>query len=373
MKSSKRFPNMHPRSPRLIYLSRARLHRPRANLIQTLHTAAAFARLGIDVTLYFAPHKSNKPDTELLAELGLERPLNIRFSPLLHSGFKLWPFVLFHRRALLAADAVYVRSVELSHVLARLRVPHVLEIHDAQASLVRKGFLRAIVARQRQGLIPCLIAISHAVARVLIEAGADPSRVHVAPSGVEIEDFSGIPLPDTSAFAHPRVVYIGSISRSRGLEIFVQLAERGVADVTLVGAAENDVPRLSGLRCVPYVPHREVPQWYANGDIAVMPYQADLGHADSISPIKLFEAMAAGRPVVVSDLPAIREVITHERNGLLVAPDDPDAWVAAVERLRGEPELALRLACAGRETVKQFSWERRAIDIAGACGWPINN
>lgn len=359
--------------PRMIYLSRARLHRPRANLIQTLHTAEAFQRLGIDVTLYFAPHKSDKSCAELLAEFGINTPLDIRFSPLLHSGLKLWPFVLIHRRALLAADMVFVRSVELSQVLARLRVPHVLEIHDAYVSLIRKGYLESIVARQRSGMIRFVVAISHAVERVLIDAGANPSRVHVAPSGVEVEDFSGIPLPDPSAFAHPRVVYIGSISRSRGLEVFVRLVERGVADVTLVGAREDDVPRLSGLRCIPYVPHREVPGWYAKGDIAVMPYQADLGHANSISPIKVFEAMAAGRPIVVSDLPAIRELIKHEQNGLLVPPDDLDAWVAAVERLRHEPELALGLARAGRETVGQFSWERRARGIADAYGWPMKD
>jgi len=142
-----------------------------------------------------------------------------------------------------------------------------------------------------------------------------------------------------------------------------------VADVTLVGAAEDAIPRLPGLRAVPYVPHRDVPSWYGKGDIAVMPYQPSLSHADSISPIKLFEAMAAARPIVVSDLPAIREVVSHEVEALLVPPGDIDAWVVAVERLRHDPVLAHRLALAGREKVARYSWNQRAADIARACGW----
>jgi glycosyltransferase involved in cell wall biosynthesis len=88
-----------------------------------------------------------------------------------------------------------------------------------------------------------------------------------------------------------------------------------------------------------------------------------------MSPVKLFEAMASGRPVVASDLPPIREVIVDGENGLLVDPDDVEGWIAAVRRLQGDPNLPIRLAQQARIMAKDFSWTRRAQRIAAACGW----
>jgi glycosyltransferase involved in cell wall biosynthesis len=76
--------------------------------------------------------------------------------------------------------------------------------------------------------------------------------------------------------------------------------------------------------------------------------------------LKLFEYMASGRPIVASDLPSIREVLTHERNALLADPGDPAAFVAAVTRLQREPELAGRLAARARIDVADYTWDRRA-------------
>jgi glycosyltransferase involved in cell wall biosynthesis len=76
--------------------------------------------------------------------------------------------------------------------------------------------------------------------------------------------------------------------------------------------------------------------------------------------LKLFEYMAAGRPIVASDLPAIREVLHHEVDALLVAPDDPVALAAGIERLLADPVLARRLAAASLAAVPNYSWDRRA-------------
>jgi glycosyltransferase involved in cell wall biosynthesis len=81
------------------------------------------------------------------------------------------------------------------------------------------------------------------------------------------------------------------------------------------------------------------------------------------SPLKLFEAMASGRPIVASDLPSIREVLTHEKNALLVPPGDAGALASAIERLLLDRELARALAARAFEDVKAYSWDRRAEAI----------
>ena len=78
------------------------------------------------------------------------------------------------------------------------------------------------------------------------------------------------------------------------------------------------------------------------------------------SPLKLFEYMASERPIVASSLPSIREVLGDDTNALLVAPGDPQALVAAIRRIKDDPELGARLARQARADVEQYTWARRA-------------
>ena len=74
--------------------------------------------------------------------------------------------------------------------------------------------------------------------------------------------------------------------------------------------------------------------------------------------------MAAERPIVASDLPSLREVLHHERNALLVAPDEPNALAEDVTRLLNDKALANRLATAARLEVESRTWTRRAAAIS---------
>ena len=73
--------------------------------------------------------------------------------------------------------------------------------------------------------------------------------------------------------------------------------------------------------------------------------------------------MAAERPIVASDLQALREIVVHEENALLVPPDDACALAAAVERLRSDVVLARRLAVNARRIVASYTWEYRATRL----------
>jgi glycosyltransferase involved in cell wall biosynthesis len=78
------------------------------------------------------------------------------------------------------------------------------------------------------------------------------------------------------------------------------------------------------------------------------------------SPLKLFEYMAAGRPIVASNLPAIREVLTDNVDALLVPPGDAGALADAIRRLARDPALGERLSRAALDLVPQYTWTRRA-------------
>lgn len=355
----------------LVYIGTSRLHRNRANLIQTLQTVAAMRRSGLRAQLWLP--LARRSDRARIVDLGIRESLDIRNLRLLHSRWRrlnYWPFVRFHRARLRAADVLYTRNPVISLALADAGLRHQLEIHDV-AALQAEGLLDRVVAGHRQAVIEWLLPISNAARTALIDAGAGPERLHVSPSGADLAPFAAVPAFDPARLDRPRVVYLGRLSVSRGLEVFRQLAESGQAEVTLVGEQEDEAASTPGLAVMPFVPHREVPGWYARTDLVLLPYQADLGHVRSISPLKLFEAFAAGRPIVASDLPAIRELIQHERNGLLVRPDDLDGWLRAVERLRADRALALRLAQAARACAPAYSWDSRVARLAQALGWPV--
>ncbi|MEW8505621.1 MAG: glycosyltransferase [Candidatus Thiodiazotropha sp.] len=354
-------------NPELIYLGRSRLHRNRANLIQTLHTVAALTEIGVNTRLYLPPWHKDVSAHQRCEEMGIGIVPDIRAVQLLH---RRWPTSLFprlYRRTLRRAKAVYVRSPELSLGLASQRIGHHFEVHTLEP-MRRKGILRRIIDLHRQGLIGYLIPISRSAAAALVDAGADEQRIHVSPSGVDLKRFEKIPVLDPRRLANPRTVYLGRISFDRGLGILNHLASSDCGEVRLVGDCDDRLEQLPNLHHLPAVPHREVATLYAESELVVLPYQRDLQHADGISPMKLFEAMAAGRVIIASDIPPLREILEHGRNALLADPEDPSAWEAAVKTLMQNRQLAGKLAQQARQDAAAYSWPERAAGIAEAIG-----
>jgi glycosyltransferase involved in cell wall biosynthesis len=332
-------------------------------VIQTVNTIAALDHLGVAPRLYLPPWRGGrKVFRRRLSELGVETTPDIRSAPFLHSRWGMWGYRIFvrlHRSLLKQAKAVYTRSPEISEALASADVVHNLEIHDVEKLAADDG-LDALLRHHHAGCIQWLIPVSRSAADLLIAAGAVKERIAVIPNGVDLDAFAQNAAFDPSRLDYPRMYYFGRISTSRGLMVFRFLAEAGIGKVILVGEQEDAVRDTASLTVQPFVPHREIPKRYEHTDLVLLPYQPTLEHVQSLCPIKLLEAMAAGRPIIASDIAPIREIIEHENTGLLVPPDDMDAWQAAVRRLQKDRPLAVRLAGAAKELATQFSWKTRA-------------
>lgn len=356
------------KSPPLIYVGRSRLHRNRANLIQALHVADGFQRIGLPMRVYLPPAEGCNV-RQVLAEYRINTDMDIRPTQWLHTRFRLWPFFLRFRQEMRAATSVFTPLPQISSMLTAFGIHHVLEIHDAQRDLVTKGMLHAILSAHARGILTHLLPVSKAAREFLVASGADPTRVVVAPNGVALEDYAELPDFDPDRLTYPRLTYLGTLEDRRGLEIFGAAAAAGLGQVTLVGNRAPTYVPPAGVEVRPFVPHHEVPGWYGRTDIILLPYPREIATADSMSPMKLFEALAAGRPIIASDLPVLRELLVNEDNALLVEPGDVTAWLAAIRRLQSDPNLAVRLAHNARNLASHFTWEQRAENIARACGW----
>jgi glycosyltransferase involved in cell wall biosynthesis len=107
-------------------------------------------------------------------------------------------------------------------------------------------------------------------------------------------------------------------------------------------------------------------------DVLLAPYHrpasdpAASGHTPWLSPLKLMEYMASGKPIVCSDLPAYREVLSDEQTALLCDPDDVQSWRLAMQRLWDDPALRDRLGAAARaQFLNGNTWQDRARKVLG--------
>ena len=222
-----------------------------------------------------------------------------------------------------------------------------------------------------------VVAISGAIRAVLIDAGVQPSRISVIPSGVDPERFVGAEAHrmDTrarewSAGAEDVVVLVvGALVRRKGhavlLDAAARLARRGIGARYVFcgdGSARTELARqaeqlgLGTTATVRFMGWRDdVPRLLAASDVVVLPsLHEGLG-------IAALEAMAAGRPVVASRTGGLAEVVIHDSTGWLVAPGDGGALADALEAAIRDPERRRRFGMAGRERVAgEFSMARMA-------------
>jgi glycosyltransferase involved in cell wall biosynthesis len=186
----------------------------------------------------------------------------------------------------------------------------------------------------------------------------------------------------------PRVGYVGQLYPGKGLEIIRELAAQASwAEFHIVGGQEQTVAQLrqdptlpSNMRFHGFVPPSEAEKLVLAFDIVLAPYQREVQIAGGgetaawMSPLKLFTYMAARRPIICSDLPVLREIIQHGHNGLLVAADDPKAWVTALRDLCSDSARRTQLGeTAYMDFLTRHTWRERAtrvLDCFSPCTTP---
>ena len=104
----------------------------------------------------------------------------------------------------------------------------------------------------------------------------------------------------------------------------------------------------------------QVPALLRSVDVLALPNTPGRASSAYTSPLKLFEYMASGRPIVASDLPALREVLGPDTNAVLVEAGNPEALASGLARVLGDPALASRLAAQARDNVREWTWDKRA-------------
>lgn len=169
--------------------------------------------------------------------------------------------------------------------------------------------------------------------------------------------------------ARQLVVYTGRVNAEKGASTVLEAASLSPdTQFVLVGrvyeqAYYERARRLGNVRLVGFVPPSRVGDYLAVADVLIVPSTASLSYASYTSPLKLFEYMSSGRPIVASDLPVLQEILGHERNALIYSSEDPKALAECVARVNRDRSLARRIAAQALRDVEEHTWRKRAARI----------
>jgi len=356
---------------RLCYIANIRFPTERAHGIQVAKMCEAFAKKGLEITLLVPDRKTIAEDS--YAYYGVESNFKIEkirvpeTVALGKAGFLLESVVFASRaakRARQVADIVYTRE-ELPLLFLKRRTLF-YEAHQ----LRRSHFFRWLVRRAKG-----IIAISNGLKKAIVSIGYPETRMLVVHDGYDEKQFAEhiskaeararLGLPPEGEIA----MYIGGLEDWKGGETLCMAAAglklEGISVAIIGGTVQEAAALNKKYRDVIFLgarPYRELSQNQEAADVLVIPNSrtTKLGSVYT-SPLKLFAHMASGIPLVLSDVPTLREVVT-EHEALFFTPDDPESLTQAIRAVLSDRAVSQRASQAAH-TVEAYTWTKRAEKI----------
>ena len=348
-----------------------------ANSLQVMKACQALVQIRHEVTLLVPGTKNTLID--LQKHYGLQTDFPIEW--LSSSSRRRFTWDAVRRARMLRADLVYSWFPQSAVFGLLNKLPVIFEIHIQPTGLFGPLWHRTFAnLRGRKRLV--------SITRALVELLERDFHMHfssedvvIAPNGVDLERFASLPDPVAArrqiGFREARIVMCtGHLYAGRGAELFLSLAQSfPETHFVWVGGRPEDInawkqrAESANVTFTGFIPNRDLPLYQAAADILLMPYSRSImgssGSADSAavaSPMKMFEYMAAGRAIVSTDLPVIREVL-NEKNAVFCEPDDVENWKFAIEKLLDNKARGGELGNQARLDVQGYTWVSRAKRI----------
>lgn len=373
---------------KIVYATNVRLPSERAHGRQIAHVCRALWNLGHDLEV-LAPFRKNVVEQDFWTYEHLSRDIKLTYIGTTDyiakrwlGALKLWSMNRMLRREMPAIikdrepDVVYTRSPALLPALLKTGAPVVLELHQLPR-FARHLFVEECNACVR---VACLTS---PMRDALLRWGVKPEVLMVEGDAVDLDRFENLP---SQAKARSKwnlktdrlvVGYVGrltTLGQEKGVATLLEaLAKDKRFFGFVVGGPEDDKKKYRKLAeklglteddvlFAGEIPAVDVPIALSACDVLAMPFP-DLPHYRThMSPLKMFEYMAADRPLVTSDLPTVRDVLSEE-TAVFCEPGSTPSFVRALGWIADHPDEAKARASAAAALVKRHTWQERMARI----------
>ena len=340
----------------------------------------AFADNGHEVTL-LAPdikEKYEKNVKDVYEHYGVKKNFDIK--KLFHSNLKGGAFfytiaIFFYLLINKRFDLVYGRFLHGIYVATLIKNKVIYETH-LPASDKNNHRLTVFKKLIKSKYLKKMVVISQALKNIYLEKGfLNDNMVYVAHDGADIIENFNDKIKLFGSNDNLKVGYVGHLYKGRGIETIIECAKQ-LNDMTfhLVGGLKEDIEywknysknlNLDNIYFYGFVPPKETLKYRNSFDILLAPYAKKVSISGSsegdtskfMSPLKIFEYMSHKKPIIVSDLPVIREVL-NEKNSILVKSDDVQAWINSINKLK-DPEIRKLIARQALLDFQNYSWKNR--------------
>lgn len=361
---------------KIIYIANIRLPTEKAHGIQIMKMCEAFAENGATVSL-IVPARKNNIDGDAFSYYNVRNNFLLKYITVfdaiaffrgLRLGFYVQAisFLWALRRERISDDSIIItRNPEIAW---RYGQQGYQVFYDAHNFPSRGGWLLKRLLKNISGVIANSRGTADAFHNAVFK------NILVAPNAVDLAQFDGAEARGRSALGLPLgriAMYAGHLYEWKGVGVVIESARRSVdKELTFifVGGTHKDIAiyrkRTHTLRNILFLGHHsrnDIPALIKSADVLLLPNIPSTQESISYtSPIKMFEYMASGVPIVASDLSSIKEVL-NDKNAFLVKAGDPSELLLGIEAALNDEGLAR--AARAKEDVKEYTWEKRAKKV----------
>lgn len=365
---------------RISYLSGAEIPSPAANSINVMKMSAAFKKSGAKIVLYYSnSSKKNSDEYNIFNYYSINdffRLRKIRKGGIINFRLKYILVILFSRH-FWVSDLIYTRDPKLALFASLCGKQSIVELHRPCTSSDKRALKNYI----NLTTTPLVVVITHTLKNWLLEnAPISSKNILVAPDGADLFDDSKEPIIPKKENSELSAGYMGHLYKGKGMELIEEIApSMPQVRFDVVGGTATDLEfwkprfiRMENVHFHGHVPHWKTQNYLKSFDLVLLPNQKQVATSMSpdsnisrwTSPLKAFEYMSAGLPIIASDQENLREVFKHKYNALLCDPENPREWVSAIEAVRGSLDLRSTLSRNARtEFEANYTWYARAQNI----------
>ena len=376
---------------KLIYIINARIPNQKAHGYQICKMCEEFARDNIRVELWIST-RYDQIEEDPFAFYGLARNFKIKkiksfdflkfYKYLGKYGFWLQSIFFLAKLLLVKADkeaVVYSRNPEIVWLFGMRRRQVIFEAHRWSK---KNAWLYKLLIKR----VAAIITVTNKLSEILASSGVDKKKILVAPDGVDLKKFD-IPLTKEQARGKVNLPmeklilgYSGSfktMGEDKGIvNVFkaIKILSPSYPNIffTAVGGSKDDIQVhqkiaddmgiSNKIALMEKVSMDRLAIYQKACDALLMPFPFTKHYAHYMSPLKMFEYMASKRPVIASDLPSIREILS-DNNAILVRAGDYKDLADGIKKIIINKELGDCLAEQAFQDVQEYSWSERANRI----------